>query len=249
MKRDDDLKIIAIVQARMGSERLPGKVIKPIIGKPLIIHVLDRLSKSKYIDDIVLATSLLDKEQPLIDIVSRSNYKIFRGEEKNVMKRYIDANKEYAGDIIVRVTGDCPLIDPQIVDNVISHYLMYNYDYVRLDVPDTFIRGFDVEVFSKEALERAYKEVIKINNEECKEHVTLYFYRNKEEFKIGYVQGKELYNKDYRLCVDTAEDYKLVSYIYEYFNNDYVKGADVVRFIDSNNELSKFNYKIMQRSF
>ena len=242
------MKIIAIVQARMGSERLLGKVIKPIIGKPMILHVLDRLSQSKYVNEVILATSIEDKELPLVNIVSAAGYKVFRGEEDNVLKRYIDANREYGGDVIVRVTGDCPMIDPQIVDNVISYYLIYNYDYVRLDVPDTFIRGFDVEVFSKDALEVTYKEVNTDNEEWYKEHVTLYMYRNQEKFKVGYVKGEELYNKDYRLCVDTSEDLEMVSKIYENFGDEYIGAKDVVEFLDKSKDIAKINANVMQKN-
>ena len=241
------MKIIAIVQARMGSERLPGKVIMPIIGKPMILHVLDRLNKSKYIDEIILATSILDKEQPLANIVSTAGYKVFRGKEDNVLKRYIDTNREYGGDIVVRVTGDCPLIDPQIVDNVISYYLMYDYDYVRLDVPDTFIRGFDVEVFSKEALETAYKEVNKNNEEQYKEHVTLYMYRNKDRFKVGYVKGNDLYKKYYRLCVDTSEDFEVITKVDEYFKDEFVRAKEIVKFLDKNKDITKINSDVVQK--
>jgi len=232
------MKVLCIVQARMGSERLPGKVIKPILGKPMILYTLDRLKRSKYVDEIVLATSISEKEEPLVQVVRQEGYNIFRGEENNVLKRYVDAYKKFGGDVIVRVTGDCPLIDPQIVDNVISHYLMYDYDYVRLDVPDTFIRGFDVEVFSAEALERTYDEVSKSNEEQYMEHVTLYMYRNKDKFKIGYVKGDKLYNKNYRLCVDTPQDFEVVKRICEHFEDEYVRARDIVEFLVNSTEIS-----------
>ncbi|SDZ32762.1 spore coat polysaccharide biosynthesis protein SpsF [Proteiniborus ethanoligenes] len=241
------MKILCIVQARMGSERLPGKVIKPILGKPMILYTLDRLKRSKYIDEIVLATSTSEKEEPLVQVVAQEGYNIFRGEEHNVLKRYIDAYEKFGGDIIIRITGDCPLIDPQIVDNVISHYLMYDYDYVRLDVPDTFIRGFDVEVFSAKALERAYEEVNKSDEEQYKEHVTLYMYRNKDKFRVGYVKGDKLYNKDYRLCVDTVEDFEVVSKVYEYFKDEYVGAKEVVEFLDGNRDVAEINIGVMQK--
>ncbi|SCG81920.1 putative protein MJ1063 [Proteiniborus sp. DW1] len=241
------MKVLCIVQARMGSERLPGKVIKPILGKPMILYTLNRLKRSKYVDEIVLATSTNEIEEPLVQIVRQEGYNIFRGDENNVLKRYVDAYKEFGGDVIVRVTGDCPLIDPQIVDNVISHYLIYDYDYVRLDVPDTFIRGFDVEVFSAEALERTYDEVNKSSEEQYKEHVTLYMYKNKDKFKVGYVKGDELYNKNYRLCVDTVGDFEVVCKTYEYFKDEYIGAKDVVEFLDKNIELVKINMNIMQK--
>lgn len=247
MERVDKMNIIAIVQARMGSERLPGKVIKPIIGKPMILHVLDRLSKSKYINQIILATSTSERELPLIDIVSGAGYEVFRGEEDNVLKRYRDANKRYGGDIIIRVTGDCPLIDPQIVDNVISYYLMYNYDYVRLDVPNSFVRGFDIEILSSLALEKSYKEVFDINNKSYQEHVTSYIYKNPDKFKIGYVKGNEFYNKNYRICVDTEEDFQTVNKIYTHFNDEYIMANNIIKYLDNTPETSKINQNINQK--
>lgn len=241
------MNIISIVQARMGSERLPGKVIKPILGKPMILYVLDRLSKSKYLNNIILATSLLDSELPLIEIVSEAGYEVFRGDENNVLKRYYDANKKYKGDIIIRVTGDCPMIDPYIVDNVISYYLAYDYDYVRLDVPNTFIRGFDVEVFSKDALDRVFEKVSEIDDKQYKEHVTLYMYKHPNEFKVGYVKGDKLYNKNYRLCVDTEEDFEVISKVYDHFQDEYVKGKDVVKFLDMNMNVVYINIGVEQK--
>lgn len=242
------MKVLCIVQARMGSERLAGKVIMPILGKPMILYTLNRLKRSKYVDEIVLATSTSEIEEPLVQVVRQEGYNIFRGEENNVLKRYVDTYKKFGGDVIVRVTGDCPLMDPQIVDNVISHYLMYDYDYVRLDVPDTFIRGFDVEVFSAKALVRTYDEVSKSNEEQFKEHVTLYMYRNKDKFKVGYVKGDELYNRDYRLCVDTSEDFEVVSKVYEHFKDEYVNSKDVMEFLNRNKDIAKINVDVIQKS-
>lgn len=239
------MKILAIVQARMGSERLPGKVIKPILNKPMIIHTLERVRKSKYINEIILATSTLDKDDILEDIVKSYGYEVFRGSENNVLERYKRAADGYNGDIIIRVTGDCPLIDSVIVDNVVSYFLANEFDYVRLDVPETFIRGFDVEVFSKEALDKTFQLV---NEDIYREHVTLYMYNHPEVFKIGYVSGSILYNKDYRLCVDTESDFKLVKTIYDHFDDEYVTSKDVVKFLDENEEIAYINKEVVQKN-
>ncbi|MCY6959583.1 glycosyltransferase family protein [Clostridium brassicae] len=239
------MKVLAIVQARMGSERLPGKVVKPILNKPMIMHTLDRLKKSKYIDKVVLATSDLEKDDILNKTVKEGCYDVFRGSEDNVLERYKITSDKYCGDIIIRVTGDCPLIDPVIVDNVVSYFLMNNFDYVRLDVPESFIRGFDVEVFSKEALDKTFKLA---KEEKYKEHVTLYMYNHPEIFKIGYVKGNSFYKKDYRLCVDTEEDFKLVSLIYENFNDENVSAKDVVEFLDKNREIANVNKQVVQKN-
>ncbi|NFR87439.1 MULTISPECIES: glycosyltransferase family protein [unclassified Clostridium] len=216
------MKILCIVQARMGSERLPGKVMKEIKGQPMISYTLNSLKKSKYIDEIVLATSTLNINNPLAEYVESINFKVFRGDEDNVLERYKVASDKYKGDVIIRVTGDCPLINPIIVDNVITKFLMYDYDYVRLDVPNTFQRGFDVEVFSKEALDKVYNLVCSkenINKNEFqpfREHVTYYIYNHQDEFKIGYVKGEGMYfeHRDINLSVDTIEEFKCVEEIF-----------------------------------
>jgi len=234
----------------MGSERLPGKVLKEVNGIPIIHYTLKRLSKSKYIDNIVLATSDKDIDIPLVNYIRNLGFIVFRGSEDNVLERYKLASDKYSGDIIVRITGDCPLIDPIIIDNVITKYLMYDYDYIRLDVPNSFIRGFDVEVFSKEALNRVYSTINSRENEKFdkyKEHVTYYMYTHQNDFKIGYVKGEDFYNKDYRLCVDTKEDFSVVKTIYEKFADIYVSAEAVVQFLDQNEDISKININIRQK--
>lgn len=216
------MKVLCIVQARMGSERLPGKVMKEINGKPMISYTLNSLKKSRYIDEIVLATSTQEINDPLAEYVGKANFNVFRGDnEDNVLERYKLASDKYNGDVIIRVTGDCPLINPVIVDHVVTKFLMYDYDYVRLDVPDTFQRGFDVEVFSKDSLDRVYKKVCSeenIDNKEYasfREHVTYYIYNHQDEFKVGYVKGETKYfeHRDVNLSVDTEEDFKKVEEI------------------------------------
>ena len=243
------MKVLCIVQARMGSERLPQKVIKPILNQPMILYTLNRLKKSKYIDEIILATSQGNQEQKLVDVVSKNGYEVFRGEEDNVLKRYIDTYKKYGGDIIIRVTGDCPLIDSFIIDNVITYFMANNYDYVRLDVPNSFIRGFDVEVFSYKTLLKVWEEVFSLDNSHIyKEHVTLYIYENPDKFKIGIVKGNEFYNKNYRLCVDTEEDFKLMNYIFDYFKDEYVSAKEVIDFLDNNKQIAYINKDVKQKN-
>jgi len=216
------MKVLCIVQARMGSERLPGKVMKEINGKPMISYTLNSLKNSKYIDEIVLATSTQKINDSLVEYVEKINFSVFRGEdEDNVLERYKLASDKYNGDVIIRVTGDCPLINPIIVDHVVTKFLMYDYDYMRLDVPDTFQRGFDVEVFSKEVLDKVYNKVCSKENIHKKEytpfreHVTYYIYNHQDEFKVGYVKGEGKYfkNREINLSVDTEEDFKRVGEI------------------------------------
>lgn len=207
----------------MGSERLPGKVMRKINGKPMISYTLNALKKSRYIDDVILATSTLKINDELAEYAKEAGFEVFRGSEDNVLKRYKDVADKYNGDVIIRVTGDCPLINPVIVDNVITKYLMYDYDYVRLDVPDTFARGFDTEVFSKKSLDKVYDIVCceeNINRDEFqpfREHVTYYIYNHKDQFKVGVVKGEGKYfkNRDINYSVDRIEDFERVKEILE----------------------------------
>ncbi|MCI8669528.1 MAG: NTP transferase domain-containing protein [Lachnospiraceae bacterium] len=242
------MKILCIIQARMGSERLRGKVMREILGKPMITYTLDRTLKSRYIDQVVLATSDKDTETPMVEYLTDHGYNVFRGDENNVLSRYVEAEKAYDGDIIMRITGDCPLIDPVVIDEVITYFLAHNFDYVRVDVPDSFIRGFDVEIFTKSALKRVYEITGEIPGDSpYKEHVTLYMYRHPEEFCVSTFRGSELYNRNYRLCVDTTEDFQLVTRIYEHFGDRFVNGKDVIRFLDEHPEIAGINQNIEQK--
>lgn len=212
------MKVICIVQARMGSERLPGKVMREIEGKPMISYTLNSLKKARYVDEVILATSTLEINDKLAEYAEGIGFEVFRGCEDNVLERFKQVADKYNGDVIIRVTGDCPLINSIIVDNVVTKFLMYDYDYVRLDVPDTFQRGFDVEVFSKEALNKVYAIACSkenINKEEYqpfREHVTYYIYNHQDEFKVGYVKGEGKYfeNRNINLSVDRIEDFERV---------------------------------------
>ncbi|NLM05916.1 MAG: NTP transferase domain-containing protein [Tissierellia bacterium] len=240
-------KIVCIVQARMGSERLPSKVMKDIDGKPMVQRVLERISKAKYIDEVVLATSINKENNLMADFIQKKGFPVFRGSEDDVMSRYLEAAKEHKADIIIRVTGDCPLIDPVISDNIISYYLMNNYDYVNLNVPNTMIRGFDTEVFSLDVLERAYTEAKKENNPKSFEHVTYFIYTHPKLFKLSTVRGEEIYHKPYRLCVDTKEDFEVISIIYDHFKGKNFSSKDIISFLDSNPEIANINSEIKQR--
>lgn len=210
------MKVLAIVQARMGSNRLPGKVMRELSGHPMIYYTLTKLKKSRYIDQVILATSDKPADTPLAEFARSIGFEVFRGDEDNVLERYKLASDKYQGDIIIRVTGDCPLIDPIIVDHAITKFLIYDYDYIRLDVPNTFIRGFDVEVFSKEALDKTYDIVCVQNDVEredfkpFREHVTYYIYNHLEDFNVGSLEGKEALDTSINLSVDTLEDFERV---------------------------------------
>ena len=149
------MKIVAIVQARMGSTRLPGKVLKKIVGIPAIEILLARLSRSELINEICLATSHNVENDQLCNAIEKIGYRVIRGSETDVLARFWDAAEATSADTVVRITGDCPVVDPKLVDQVIEMYLNGHVDYVSNIDPPSFPDGLDVEVFSRQSLEAA----------------------------------------------------------------------------------------------
>jgi glutamate-1-semialdehyde 2,1-aminomutase len=204
--------VIAIVQARMGSTRLPGKVMLPINGVPMIELLLARLSRSEEIHEIVVATSIDSHNSPLVEHVSRLGYSVYQGSENDVLERFYQAAIQQKVDVVVRITGDCPLIDPDVVDAVIKTYKSGHLDYVSNTNPPTYPDGMDVEVFSFAALEIAQKQATKVQE---REHVTPYL-RKPGLFEIGNVTNEGDYSGE-RWTVDEPEDYEVVKAIFDHF--------------------------------
>jgi spore coat polysaccharide biosynthesis protein SpsF (cytidylyltransferase family) len=150
-------KIIVIIQSRLGSTRLPKKVIKSIQQKTIILHVINRLKAIPKIDNIVLATTKKNEDSILIKIAKQNNIDFFQGKTNNVLNRYYECAKKFNGDIIIRITSDCPLLDPKLILKMLNFYLNNNYDYLSNTIKPTFPDGLDVEIFSFKTLARAHK--------------------------------------------------------------------------------------------
>jgi glutamate-1-semialdehyde 2,1-aminomutase len=209
------MKVVAIVQARMGSTRLPNKVMKPIGGVPMIELLLSRLAKSKQIDQIVLATSTDDRDTPLVNHVQNLGYTCIRGSEGDVLDRYLVAARETQADVVVRITGDCPLIDPALVDQVIAQFKAEGVDYLSNSSPPSYPDGLDTEVFTLQALERAGWES---QDPFDREHVTPYI-RKQSIYKRGAMR----YSEDLsglRWTVDEAVDFDVITQVFAYFAPD-----------------------------
>ena len=235
------MSVIAIVQARMGSTRLANKVMLPLGNDiPMIGVLLSRLKKSKTIDEIVLATSKELQNGPLVEYVESLGFCVFQGSENDVLDRYYKAAKQQNADTIVRVTGDCPLIDHEVVDTVVSTYKSSGVDYASNVEPPTFPDGLDVEVFSFNALETAYKEASK---ESDREHVTP-FIRNPDRFKISNVFNSEDFSNE-RWTVDELEDYKVVKSIFDFFHpRIFFTWREVLNLKQSNPDIFSLNSHI-----
>ena len=233
-------KVIAIVQARVGSIRLPGKVLKEINGKSLIEILFHRLAQSKKIDKIILATTENIEDDKLISLVEGLGYEVFRGSEMDVLDRYYHTAKKYRPEIVVRITGDCPIIDPELVDKIISIHGQENVDYVSNTNPPSYPDGLDIEVFSFEALKIAHEQTKEPFD---REHVTP-FIKIHHQFS-----RKNLTNKidlsDERWTVDDPEDFLVIENIIKHFtpNLDF-SWKEVLELKQSNPEYFISNQKI-----
>jgi spore coat polysaccharide biosynthesis protein SpsF len=231
--------ILIICQARFNSVRLPGKVLLKILNKTLLWYLIERLKLVKTPNKIIIATASSKSNQPIINFAKENGIDYFVGSEDDVLDRYYKTAKYFEGEIIVRITGDCPLMDPSIIDRGLEIYLNGDYDYVSNVDPPTFPDGFDVEIFSFEALEKAWKES-KMKSQ--REHVTPYIRENKEKFtQKNFKNNKNLEN--IRLTVDTKEDFILISKVIENFHNswNYFNLEDVIMFLKKNPDLLRIN--------
>ena len=229
----------AIIQARLGSTRLPGKVLKELNGKPLITQIVKRLKYCKKIDNIIIATTTNQIDDELVEWSERNNMLFFRGDENNVLKRYFDAATVYKSDVIVRVTADDPFKDPKVIDSVIELLLENKLDFAYNNHPPSFPEGLDTEVFTYSAIKQAAEA--KTTDFE-KEHVTQYFYHNPQIFKCKNLSYKENVSH-IRLTVDTEQDFELASRIYTKLapNGEMFYLEDVLALIKKEPELLEMN--------
>ena len=240
------MKKVCIVQTRMGSTRLPGKVMKDLCGKPVIWHVIDRLKRCNNIDLIVIATTTNEQDNIIEEYVKAlddEKIKIYRGSEDDVLTRYFEAAERENADLIIRITSDCPLIDPEITDRIIEVALK-SQTYTSNVGLRTFPRGFDTEVFTFQLLKDAFE-----NAETAveREHVTPYI---KEKTKDVAVNISNI--KDYSLhrwTLDTEEDYTLIRKIYEKLwpNNPEFLFKDILDLFEKKPELFQINAHIQQK--
>lgn len=242
------MNVAIFVQARMGSTRLPGKVLKPILGKPLLYYLLERLTQVTQADRIVVLTSTQKIDNSIEELCRQCNILCFRGSEDDVLDRYYQAGQKWHPDAIVRITGDCPLIDPAVVDEIISVYRTEypQWDYVSNVAKRTFPRGLDVEVFSRAALETAYRQA---ETPAEREHVTLFIHRHPELFHQRNVE-LPINLSQYRLTVDTPEDFELIRRLIEhlYPKNPQFSLQDIMSLIKQHPEWVKINAHIEQKS-
>jgi spore coat polysaccharide biosynthesis protein SpsF len=241
----DSRKVVAIVQARMGSTRLPGKVLMDIGGKTTLARVTDRLSRAERIHQIVVATTISPADGAIVTEAERNGIACFRGSEEDVLSRYVRAAEQFCADVIVRITSDCPLIDSEVVDRVIAERLSTEADFASNCIHRTYPRGLDAEVFTLDALR--YADDI-CDQPHYREHVTPIFYERPDLFRVCCVTGGEDYTR-YRWTLDTPEDLELIRAIYSRFDNrDDFGWREVVRLMEEHPELTEINSHVIQKA-
>lgn len=241
-------RIVAIIQARMGSTRLPGKVMKELCGQTVLAHVIERVKQAKEIDEIIIATTNLGRDNLIVEEAQKCEVKYYRGSEEDVLGRYYYAAKDNQADIVVRITSDCPLIDPFVIDEIIEYYLNHDYQLVTNAgialSQRTYPRGLDTEVFSFAVLGEAFN---KAKEKYQREHVTPYIYENYDE--IHYYKNDIDYSH-YRWTLDTPEDFILIKTIYEHLykgqHNFYFD--DIIELLKEHPEYIKINQDIKQKA-
>ena len=204
-------KKLCIIQARMGSTRLPNKVLLEVKRTPLLEYEIQRVKRATLIDRIVVATTDSPADEKIVELCSKIGVDYFRGSEKDVLDRYYQCALKYPEyGTIIRITGDCPLIDPKVIDEVLRLFDEGKYDYASNVAKETFPDGMDIEVFTREALKEAANEA---NLASEREHVTLYI-RNREKFKKGNLEARHDFSH-FRLTVDQKEDFEVIQFLIE----------------------------------
>lgn len=233
------MRTVAIVQARICSTRLPGKILMSILGEPMLKRMIERVKRAKGLDAIVVATTDKPEDDATAELAKKCGVQVFRGDEKDVLDRFYKASKEAGADIVIRLTGDCPLHDPAVIDEVTQHFLSNKIDYTH--APVNYPEGLDTEVFSFVALERAWGKS-KLPSE--REHVTLYIRNHPELFKIddGWKHGDDEYSTMH-WSVDTQADFDFVTKIYEqlYPSNPCFNKDDVLALLAEHQEFMEIN--------
>lgn len=238
---------VAIIQARQGSTRLPGKVMMEVLGKPLLDYLIERVKRAKFLKKIVVATTYLKEDDAIAEFCESHSVPCYRGEIEDVLGRYLGAAQFFSADVIVRLTGDCPLLDPDVIDQVIATYfrLYPKIDYAANTLERTYPRGLDVEVFSLDSLKIADREA---KSTADREHVSSYIYSHPERFLLASVTANENTSR-FRWTVDTWEDFLLIETLIKaiYPQNPNFTLTDLLSLVQRNPEWQKINSHIQQK--
>lgn len=241
------MKVVATVQVRMGSSRLPGKAMMDLLGKPVLGRLLERAERARSLDEVVVATSLNKRDDIIQEYCWESNILCFRGSENDVLGRILGALKSRSADIGVELFGDCPLIDPKIIDQHVSFFMdnLGKYDFVGNDLKSTYPPGTEVEVYSVEALEDAANRT---KDPEVREHGTLFIRQHPEIYRLHNIEAPdELRYPEMEIELDTEEDFQVIEAIFRHFldrGKPDFNTYDVVEFMLNNPHIQGINQRV-----
>lgn len=238
------MRVVAIVQARMGSTRLPGKVLQDLGGATMLERVVSRVRRSRLAGEILVATTTQPEDEAIVAESGRLGVAVFRGSEQDVLDRYYQAARQARAEVVLRITADCPFTDPALLDELLLAFLGHRPDYASNCLTRSYPRGLDAEVMTFAALSRAWREASKPYQ---REHVTPYLYENPSQFKLLSVAGEED-DSECRWTVDTAEDLEFARAVYLHFQNKEDFGwRDVRSLAAAQPELAEINRHVRQK--
>lgn len=238
-------RTVAVIQARVGSTRLPGKVLLPLLGEPVLTRVVRRAARARSVDAVVVATTTEPADDAIVELAEREGWLIERGSQDDLLDRYVQAARRHAADVVVRITSDCPLIDPAVIDETVHAFEASHCDYASNTLePRTYPRGLDVEVVTIAALERAWREDA---DPALREHATPYLYRHPELFRLLRVAA-QVDGSAHRWSIDTPEDYDLVSRIYDALGRDDFGWREALAVVEAHPGWADINRHIVQKT-
>ncbi len=243
--------VVAIIQARMGSTRLPGKILLDIDGISMLERVVERVGRAQTINQVVVATTLDEQDDQIAHLCERNDFQFVRGPNQDVLNRYVQAARQFGADVVVRITADCPLMDPDVIDKTVANFLEqigevdFGSNRGAGEIRRTYPIGMDVEVFSREALERAGAEA---HESHQREHVTPYLYEQPGRFRTVTIDSGGDYGQ-LRWAVDTAEDLEFVRQIYQRLGRSSSFGmAHILEILKREPELNQINIDVQQKT-
>ncbi len=239
------MKTVAIIQARMGSTRLPGKVMQDIEGATMLARVVSRTRRATSLTGVIVATSTEDGDRPVVEECGRLGVPCFRGNESDVLDRYYRAGQSCGANVVVRITSDCPLIDPSVIDKTVAEFHSHPSDYASNTLHRSYPRGLDTEVFTMVGLERCWREA---KDSYQRVHVTPYFYQHPALFRLHSVEGERDFSAN-RWTVDTPEDLQFIREIYNRLGpGDSFGWREVLELLEREPALRAINESITQKA-
>lgn len=241
-------KIVATIEARMTSTRLPGKVLMPFVGKPALVHLIERLKRSQYLDEICIATTTNAIDEPIVALAHELGVSCFRGSEQDVLGRVLGAARSVSADTLVQITGDCPMMDHRVVDRGIETFFAHDVDYVSNSLSQSYPGGFDVQIFPVIIL----AEVDQLTQDPVdRTHVSYYVYQHPEKYRLhNFEAPPEARAPELRVTLDEESDYTVMAAVFEalYPHSPDFSAAEVVAFLTAHSKIAVLNKNVRQKS-